>query len=799
MDTLTRQKQLEEKMVSMGVERYRREIAKAKEKGRESETPASVALMSKAVEPLSDALYTYISEAMKGNGGKNNLAAKQLKRLDPEVVAFITLKTLMDALSYKATVQKVATAIGASINHEINIQMLKDKEPKLFATVYKDLKKKTKHSKHQYAVYRNQATKARVVMEDWSATERFKVGNKALDLAIATTGWFKLYKRHKCLIEIQASDELKQFIMDKNARCELLSPVLLPLVHKPKRWSNLHNGGYYTKAIKMDMLKTLNKDYKRDANKLDMPEIYDTVNSLQEVPYRINKKVFDVLDLYLQVGNGAAGLPSAEEAPLPIKPNDIDTNKESLTKWKRKAAKVYKKNSARASKYLSTILTMQTAEQFLNEERFFYTWYLDFRSRLYPAQKYLTPQSADISKALLELADGVDIVDEEQLAWLNIVGANHYGFDKAPLQERANWIEERSELIIATAEDPYANKWWMDADKPWQFLSFCFEYAECSKTDLPFTSHLIGAVDATCSGIQHFSAMLLDESGAEAVNITPNEIRQDIYQRVADLMKQKINHTPTAELVKWLNFIDRSLIKQNVMTMPYSATLLGMRDQISSKIKELEEKGKPLPEIENVNDDAKFLSKLSSECIDEIVVGARVVMTWLQDCAKVSAKAGLPISWTTPVGFTVLQDYQKKNVKTVKSILQGEVKKYSFIDDSVKGKLIKQKQASGIAPNFVHSADSAMLIRTITKCSKEGIQIVPVHDSFGTHVAHLPRLNRLLREAFLDIHLHNDMLKDFRERLIESLPEEFKDKVPPLPKRGNLDLTVVLESDYFFS
>src|SRR3546814_17064020 len=40
------------------------------------------------------------------------------------------------------------------------------------------------------------------------------------------------------------------------------------------------------------------------------------------------------------------------------------------------------------------------------------------------------------------------------------------------------------------------------------------------------------ALDGSCSGLQHFSAMLRDEEGGAAVNLLPAERPQDVYKGV---------------------------------------------------------------------------------------------------------------------------------------------------------------------------------------------------------------------------------------------------------------------------
>ncbi|WP_323166737.1 DNA-directed RNA polymerase, partial [Pseudomonas bubulae] len=69
---------------------------------------------------------------------------------------------------------------------------------------------------------------------------------------------------------------------------------------------------------------------------------------------------------------------------------------------------------------------------------------------------------------------------------------------------------------------------------PFCFLAFCFEWAGVVEHGGLWESALPIAFDGSCSGIQHFSAMLKDERGGRAVNLLPSETVQDIYRLVSD-------------------------------------------------------------------------------------------------------------------------------------------------------------------------------------------------------------------------------------------------------------------------
>ena len=125
---------------------------------------------------------------------------------------------------------------------------------------------------------------------------------------------------------------------------------------------------------------------------------------------------------------------------------------------------------------------------------------------------------------------------------------------------------------------------WREANKPWQFLKWCFEWAGYLEQGFNFASRMPVALDGSYSGIQHFSGMLRDAVGGRAVNLIPTEKPSDTYQKVADLVNKKLEERiceagedkKLAQECFSLN-IDRKTTKKQVMTLPYGATSFSCR------------------------------------------------------------------------------------------------------------------------------------------------------------------------------------------------------------------------------
>jgi DNA-directed RNA polymerase len=106
---------------------------------------------------------------------------------------------------------------------------------------------------------------------------------------------------------------------------------------------------------------------------------------------------------------------------------------------------------------------------------------------------------------------------------------------------------------------------------------------------------------------------------------------------------------------------------------------------------------------------------------------------------------------------------------------------------------------SGIAPNFVHSLDAAHCMKTVNKCQEFGVQnFSMVHDSYGTLAADVGKLAYYLRETFIEQY-SVDVLQAFHDEVVQQLPPELAAELPPLPKKGGLDLPQVRQSRYFFA
>ena len=821
---------LEEEMTQRGAERYLRNVSKSVKAGQEDGTSYGQQIMAARLDLLAKAIDQWKAETAAGTPGQRNSTAYQkTKDVPSPTLAFLTLKNVMAGISTLRTLQFVAAALGTTVEDELRFAAVREEEKKKYDKLVAGANKRgAYHYKHIYAV--READK----FQDWSKwtrTERLHVGMKLIDLCIESVGLVEVI--HQTIGKEQSTQVLKAlpdtiaWIEKKNDAVSMLRPVYEPMVVQPRDWSTPFNGGYLSSNIKpLKLVKTKNRAYLEELAHTDMPIVYEAINALQRTSWQINSQVLAVMKTLWESGSELGGLPPRDGIPLPAKPADIEENEEARKQYRGEAARVHLQNLQLTGHRIGFNIALDIAKRYEGFRKIYFPYQLDFRGRIY-AVSHLSPQGSDVQKALLRFANGKPL-GSEGWKWLAIHGANTAGYDKVSLEDRVNWVFDNEEEICAIAENPYDNRGWcgsignVEIDKPWQFLAFCLEWAGYCKYGETYVSKLPVAMDGSCSGIQHFSAMLRDEIGGNAVNLVPSELPQDVYGMVAKKVieqaqedavsgtEDELKHTEegvayvkrgTKALSKqWLSFgITRKTTKRSVMTLAYGSKEYGFKEQLMEDIiRPAKNSGKEFPFDGDGYQAAQYMAKAIWIAVNKVLVKAGEAMRWLQTAASLAAKEDLPVRWTTPVGFPVMQAYADMETRRVKTAINGKLVYFRVNQET--DKLDRRKQSSGIAPNYVHSCDAAHLMLTVVRAKQAGINSFGmVHDSFATTAGQTEELFRIVREAFVEMYSEVNVLGSFRDEIAQQLSGEGKEKLPALPESGTLDLSQVVDSRFCFA
>ena len=547
----------------------------------------------------------------------------------------------------------------------------------------------------------------------------------------------------------------------------------------------------------------------------DMPEVYQAINTMQNTAFTINKKVYQVANTIFGNGSIVGKLPSTEDMPLPPKPKDISTNPVSRKEWKQKASIVHNYNATLKSKRLLITKLLGVADTYENEPEIYFPLQYDFRSRLYCVPMFLNYQGNDLAKSLLLFAKGKPLQTDEDLKSLAIHGANTYGQDKKPLEDRCKWVEDNEEAIIASAKDPHNHyEFWAKADEPYQFLAFCFEWEEFKSSgegEGDFVTHLPCYSDCTNSGLQIFSGMLRDETGGHATNLIKKDVPQDVYQEVANKTLELLKEMDDTIYKKmWLDYgINRKTTKKVTMCIVYGLTQYSCRAYIEEHLKEMEEdkiKKCPFPKLKDgsgipsVGQATNYLSKLVWKAIGEVIVSAKEAMLWLQTISRLVSANGLPVTFTTPTGFKVQMNYfEMRKQRIYTQMGESMVQKKVTIQHETK-KIDSRKVSNAISPCFIHALDASLMQKAVCLASNNGVSsFACIHDSFGVLAPDVEKMKACVRQSFVDIFDGHNVLEDFCKEITLQVVKKKRHLIPALPKLRNLDIKGVLDSDYFCS
>lgn len=719
---------------------------------------------------------------------------------------------------------------------------------------------------------------------------------------------------------LEPTDEFAALLEGAHDIAAMTAPVWPVSVVKPTGWTSMWDGPYQSEHLKarLPMVKVPDQTVLSQLNGLayNMQPVFKAVNALQAVGVRINAPVLDFVEEMWTLKKTVAGLPPQARLPDPdmkktaphlcpvadaykawAKVEQQKAGKDGWAKvrtpekharfeqeypllagplhafiqWKLEAKETWDFNEhpRRIGDMLEARNVLSTAREMVDlDTPFYFPHQLDFRGRAYTVPQHLNPQGSDLTKGILVLASAKRI-GERGIRALAIHGANVWdqGLSKGTFLERILWVQANEAKILATARDPWSTvSWWESyddegnltgAESPVQFIAFCMEWAGVKRDGSDFMSSLPVFADGSCNGIQHWAALLRDETTAPKVNLVDSDRPGDIYADVSRYVDSRVatdaagDDEAEATIASfWIGKISRGLVKRPVMTKAYGLTATGARAQLKAELK----KNKKTEAYRRADKAFQklaltYLAKATQDGIKREVKAAAVGMDWMQTVAGYLAKAGVPLNWSTPDGFIVWQGYKKKKAVKVQTYLSGsiQVPRVAYMNELIDedtgeviqtsvdtSKLVSDKAAKGtrmvvtyqeetneldpvkqalaVAPNFVHSLDATAMRLCVARCADLGIEMMTVHDSFGCHAADYDTMQQVTRDVFVEMHSKN-LLADWFDQvtvmlalapngadlvseLKELLVEKFGGVTPPV---GTFDLELVRNSTYFFA
>lgn len=747
-----------------------------------------------------------------GNRGVAGKYYGLIRRVDIDVAVIACIRAVLGFCTQEKSpiLQDVLRNLGGVVETEALISAIEVRNKAyLDKTVEYLSNQRTTNLNHRSRTFSAAATALKMEWDNWSAIEKVHVGRHMMQ-AIYSTGLFKFedhiteVRRISPVQRLVPSEALEQHLQKalESARSVVKFP---PMIVPPLPRTGLTDGGYLTpwyqlraELVTLKTPKAIRKWVVEGLGDGKALELKAAMTKAQEVPYRINKRVLAVLSEAIARGDGEFGTPRtapAKQAEFPFgevwdRENATPEDMLKFAEWKTSMHEWHTRERTRLGQNAGMVAKLREMRRFKEYSAIYFPTFVDWRGRLY-FRSSLNPQTNDSVKGCIEFAEGKKL-GERGLFWLKVHIANSAGFDKHLPEIKAQFVDDNMDMLL----DFYRNPLSVSAPEPETTCTLYHAlaaYVEAMELPDPtqYVCHVPIAMDATCSGLQHFSAMLRDEEGALHTNLINNGLdhKSDIYKhvgQVADGLKAK-QTTDVVIRSYWEQYaITRNMSKRPVMTFVYGSTLTSTIDYIMEDMRVA-----GMPTIADEEGTVLYgHRKLVTPVAKAVRLGVQLTvpaaergMKYLQSLVRAT---DAPVKWITPVGMPVINWAE---VRIVKRITIRSMGRQDALTSIFTGEYDKTSAVSGIAPNFVHSMDSGHLCKVL---ANNTIRILPNHDSFATHACDVDTLHTSLRYEFIDMY-KQDLLSELATTVIMR-----EDAIVDTPIKGNFNIDEVLDSPFMF-
>jgi DNA-directed RNA polymerase len=775
---LARQFQRELEAKQEAEARLRERTKTAEDKAYASSTVYGLAFVRTGLTAITDEIANKLSRITSGWATKDAADVSLVKEASPATLGLITAKVLLDLnlVEHKITYGKACSTVGRYVRDEIVLSAFKERYSHDFETILK-----FQHSHKGYINrlqgFQSRMRKINAQVPRWTPSQSHKVGAWLIDRLITATGWYEpvdLMATRKGVTmptkHLRPTAPFKRIRLELLAQAEALAACHWPMLCEPSDWSDKAKGGYLTAELRHGQDLVRGSRRVGHCTKLEGTTALQMLNTLQKVPYKINTSVLDLANILAEKRVTIGSFKNLDLLDPPSKPDWETASDEAKVEYKKARTQIEDYNSSVSQKNYRTTECIFVANKYRDEESFWIPWSFDFRGRVYPLVTSLSPQGTDFEKSLFLFAEEGDV----NPYWLTFQVATTYGLDKATMSDRQTWVSQNHDLISRIAKDPLDHlSEWSQAEEPWCFYAACVEYNDCVIEKTRSTSGLPVSVDATCSGLQHLSALTMDLSAAQMVNVVPTSKPTDAYAVVAEKAKEFL---PEA----YHPLMNRKVTKRTVMTTPYGVTMNSARGYIREELPKTFEDGSPV--------ELSLVTKaVFKQAIPAVIPGPIKAMGYIQRAAVACIDQGRSeVSWVTPSGFTVHQDCRVTESEVVQTKLLGSRIQARVFKPWSELMVDRSGHRGGSAPNLIHSLDAALLHLTYADCP---LPFTLIHDCILMRSCDLDWANTRIREVFVEMY-SQPILQNWAQQL----GVDFDDEV----MINTLNIEDALESTYLF-
>lgn len=653
------------------------------------------------------------------------------------------------------------------------------------------------------------------LIEDQIIEDKF---NDELDYIIDETT--SSFNNSRAILDFSLNETWYQSLkLDRKITKEEITKYLLlvsPLLVEPKDWviekglapeltktdmqlfdaSKIVNGGYLLNSyyFKKVLQKNINHS---NAHKLAISkDCINTINKIQKISYEVNTDHLLLLNKYKYL----------------FKDNLSKIDIKNLNYLKGQKTKLMKELFKQKLKYTSEGLNILPITQQLNDlrleieeivskiskhtlfhrilmgfdeikdfEKFYYSYDLDFRMRLYPQQMELSPQGSKLARSLIKFKEKYEFNLEEFIMYSTRLYVKIYNFQEHDLLTifRVK-IQPLLEEFIINEEEAIKTILTADISEPYLFLAACIEYKNYKLAERKGEKYYTGypiIMDCSGSGPQILSLLFLMEDFSKYLNLEPNIERKDFYISIinkfleednwsVNLSKEEFNKNKNELLI-----ILRGICKSSIMTQIYGISYRKFSQDLERGFKKNKEKLEQYF-IKSVEYSFIIENFIKSFWAFQRQLSLYKLREFFEKIVKNLKKEDMDLSWTVLDKSKINVNYKmfkEKNLDFKENIL-GRLRMQFYEPINMKN---YSKIRTSAQANFIHSIDAYINMSIIEKFNKP---IFTIHDAWGVPMGSSETLKQLIRDIYFKISDKNlvfqQLIFDFVTLLSDTVSKE---------------------------
>lgn len=464
--------------------------------------------------------------------------------------------------------------------------------------------------------------------------------------------------------------------------------------------------------------------------------IFKILNYVQHVPYKINVELLeDILnrpDKYFKSLNFDVYNITFKEYLDSINFKIDNISGDSI---KKTLYYGYKKEFLKLKNDCAKILNTLAFADIYKNHTIYFTWFLDFRGRMYSKGWPLSPQGDELSRSLL-LLDDMGIIAKEDLKDINFIIKSKIDSNK----KKNKNIFETNELLLMLK--------------------------------MGLHNRCKVGIDVKASAFQILGLILKDEDLLAYTRFFKNDTLDNKELDLYDFFSQHLKE-------KGID-LERDHCKKILMTLVYnqqgrSRAKYIMDVYMSKRGGDSEISFSEALRISNT------ILKVAEKLWPKLINFQTLISSLAKSLALNNKVLGIPIYKT----ICVLKHKYYQTVDKRVTIMKGADKKRMSLSlrYPVTGKASYQKYCIATLPNIIHSLDASLALLTIEQCMIDGIKIFSVHDCFYVHPSNIKKVQMYYHNACKKVFNNDDFWKyfveinEFEEKNIKMINDFIKENV----------------------